>query len=59
MSEVKFNIQNEFNASYKDEDWGTILINKTMEELLDSIRFNKVILLGSDKMNKEQLKFRN
>ena len=40
FNKINKNSKNEYNVNSIDEDWGTILINKSMEELLKSIKFN-------------------
>lgn len=40
FKKINENSKNQNKFTFKDEDWGTILINKSMEELLESIKFN-------------------
>ncbi|CEN21453.1 hypothetical protein [Paraclostridium sordellii] len=40
FNKINKNSKNEYNINSIDEDWGKILINKSMEELLKSIKFN-------------------
>ncbi|MGL5330462.1 MAG: hypothetical protein ACRDD7_14420 [Peptostreptococcaceae bacterium] len=40
FNQINKNSKNQNNFTSKNDDWGTILINKSMEELLESIKFN-------------------